>query len=124
MNIKFSKGKTRGALILGPIVIKFISLDSFIRFIGDIFSLIGEKNYFKVLKGHYGLYRFRIIRALFANITEFFTWKTSKAPFLAPTYFSCGFFNIQKTITGKPVVNNFEVYKKIYEALPDYRKRR
>ena len=121
MNIKFKKGKTRTVLVLGPIMIKFILLDPIIAFIRDIFSLIGHKNYFETLGTSWELYRFRIIRSIFANLTEFFTWKTLKPSFLAPTYFSCGFFNIQKTEIGESV-NCFDLIGYIIDNLPEHRK--
>ncbi|MEY4440636.1 MAG: hypothetical protein RLY49_262 [Candidatus Parcubacteria bacterium] len=56
---------------------------------------------------------------MFANITEFFTWKSLKVPFLAPTYFSFfGILNIQKTIKGDKV-GCFEHIRNVLKQLPE-----
>lgn len=119
MNIKFRKGTYRAALVVGPVTFKFIFPGSF--FFGNIFRLLGEKFYFKHLKISWKAYRFRCVRGLFANITEFFTWKTTKATFLAPTYFSCGFLNIQKTIKGESA-DCFLLVSDLLNSLPQRRR--
>ena len=115
MNIKFSKGTYRAALVLGPITFKII-YPRWIFFRG-LFRGICKTGYFGILEGAWGILKIRIIRAMFANITEFFTWKSLKPSFLAPTYFSCGFFNIQKTIVGAEV-NCPDLVRRIIDSLP------
>lgn len=119
MNIKFRKGTHRAALVLGPITLKFVHPRW--GFIRNLFDGIGKVGYFERLKDNWNILSVRIIKAVFANITEFLTWKRLKPSFLAPTYFSCGFFNIQKTIAGEGV-ECLGLMRKVIESLPESRR--
>jgi hypothetical protein len=77
-----------------------------------------EKNYFELIKADLEHAQFGIIKGMFANITEFFTWRVLKTSFLAPTYFSCGLFNIQKTIIGEEL-NCVELMRKVFDNLSE-----
>ena len=92
--MKIKKGNYRTVLLIGPVAIKFIRISSLGKF-------------FKLTQNDIHLLTFRLIRSFIMNITEWFIFialsQRSAVSFLAPTYFSCGFFNIQKNVKGKQV---------------------
>lgn len=98
MRIKY--GSVRMALILGSLVIKVPRLRfPFHRFKEATEALLtGRWRGISPQLGYIG-YHFRTV--IKQNWAEFRTWRSLRAEFLAPTYFSCGVLTIGRYIEGK-----------------------
>lgn len=121
--ISVKKGTYRMAIILGPITFKIIKPIFFFRILKFFFKAVFYKKdtlEYVFAYSNFKLCRSHVVRGFFGNMTEFFTWLTVQKNFLAPTYFSCGFFSVQKTIRGEDVVCKYLI-EKVLEQIPEKR---
>lgn len=121
--ISIKRGTYRIAIILGPITFKIIKPIFFFEILKCFFKTVFYKkdtSEYVFAYSDFKLYRSRVIKGFFGNMTEFFTWLTVQKNFLAPTYFSCGFFNLQKTVHGEKVSCK-ELIDKIIQQISEKR---
>ena len=95
------KGTGRTVVFFGCFALKFCRIKPLL----DILKYLQEEELSELRWNSFlsnvkfGWYFFR--RGIKQNLTEYDCWKKTKAPFLAPTYFSLGIMNIQKKEEGE-----------------------
>jgi hypothetical protein len=110
-------GTYRTTLLIGPFAIKFARM-IFITNFFNIFRIAKEIREvgWKYMEIEKIFTLTNLTRAWIANLTEWATFVRLRKSFLAPTYFSCGIFNISKRIKGEEI-QSFEIIDGFMETL-------
>jgi len=99
--MKIVLGSSRIALIFGNFVLKFPRINPLLEIVKSTLKLIFEGKKWSIIHSH-NRYRWHwFCKGIRQNITEYQCWKFCHATFLAPTYLTLGFVNIQGRMSGE-----------------------
>lgn len=94
------RGTYRVTILIGPVALKFVRPVFVLNLIKGCLKVIGKKHFMARLENQFRQFRLRFARGVMANVSEWATYSTTKAEYLAPTYFTLGIVNISRRQDG------------------------
>jgi len=103
--LKVYRGSSRTVFCLGGLAIKVVQLSRLWKIFKNLLWMLikGKSLQRREENSHETVC---ILCGLVANLTEYFTYVYTEAPFLAPVYFTLGIFSVQKYVEGDKPKNS------------------